>query len=239
MRRLTTCLPHVMQCAGSGTCSPCQRHQSNGAVQRSKQSGSRLSLLFIQPLQSFIILYGNIPQLIPASPPTDSNSADDMPRIIRRQSTYQRISSYLNPFDFLLRLATDYEAFDWDNWQNTWGTPLGIVLNVSCMISRSHAEKFRRASVDDVFRRTSGSPSMAAGLSYFVCDTSDVSAATAEKTMACRPLSVDNGSCSYFTFVDEQLWLSSLALAAFSVGNAIYCFTRKKRYRLFESSIEV
>ncbi|KAF8252963.1 hypothetical protein K440DRAFT_576807, partial [Wilcoxina mikolae CBS 423.85] len=125
-----------------------------------------------------------------------------MPRVIRRQSTYQRISSYLNPFDFLLRLATDYEAFDWDNWQNTWGTPLGILLNGFCLFARGQADNFRRAGADDVFRRSSGSSSMAAPLSYF-------------------------------------LWLSSWALAAFSVGNAFYCFTRKKRYRMFEQNIEV
>lgn len=35
------------------------------------------------------------------------------------------------------------------------------------------------------------------------------------------------------------LWLSSIALAVFSIGNAIYCFTRKRRYRLFETNIEV
>jgi hypothetical protein len=160
-------------------------------------------------------------------------------RVIRRQSTYQRISSYLNPFDFFLRLATDYEAFDWDNWQNTWGTPLGIVLNVFCMIARGQADKFRRAGVDDVFRRTSSSPSMAAGLSYFVCDAARDATVITDGVMACRPLALDSGLCSFFAFVGYQLWLSSYALALFSIANAVYCFVRKKRYRLFEYNIEV
>jgi hypothetical protein len=160
-------------------------------------------------------------------------------RVIRRQSTYQRISSYLNPFDFLLRLATDYEAFDWDNWQNTWGTPLGIMLNVFCMIARGQADKFSRAGVDDVFRRTSSSGNMAAGLSYFVCDVASNAAVITDVVMACRPLPLDSGLCSFFAFVGYQLWLSSYALAFFSVANAIYCFAKKKRYRLFEYNIEV
>lgn len=109
-------------------------------------------------------------------------------------------------FDHLLRLATDYEAYDWDNWQNTWGSPIGIVLNIFCMISRGQAEKFRRSTaVDDVFQRGTGG----VGSSAFI------------------------GGLSYL------LWLSSWILAAFSIGNAIYCFTRKKSYRLFESNIEI
>jgi hypothetical protein len=167
-----------------------------------------------------------------------------MPRVIRRQSTYQRISSYLNPFDLLLRLATDYEAFDWDNWQNTWSTPLGILLNVFCLVARGQADKFRRVGVDDVFRRTSGSSSMTAPLSYFVCDTTAASSSTGGDMMACVLLARDSFaaydvSCSFFAFVGLQLWLSSWALAAFSVGNAFYCFTRKRRYRMFEQNIEV
>ncbi|KAF8541318.1 hypothetical protein BDD12DRAFT_520060 [Trichophaea hybrida] len=167
-----------------------------------------------------------------------------MPRVIRRQSTYQRISSYLNPFDFLLRLATDYEAFDWDNWQNTWGTPLGILLNMFCLIARGQADNFRRAGADDVFRRSPGSSSMAAPLSYFVCDTTAASSPTGRDMMACMPLAQSSFtaydfSCSFFAFTGLQLWLSSWALAAFSVGNAFYCFTRKKRYRMFEQNIEV
>ena len=161
-----------------------------------------------------------------------------MPRVIRRQSIYQRISSFLNPLDHLLRLATDYEAFDWDNWQSTWGTPLGIVLNLCCMIARGQADKFRRADVDDVFRRTSrSSSSMAAGLSYFVCNET----MSAGDVLACRPLGFpdDDGPCSFFAFVGGQLWIASWALAAFSVGNAVYCFTRKRRYRMFEQNIEV
>ncbi|KAI5854293.1 hypothetical protein BZA05DRAFT_393769 [Tricharina praecox] len=124
-----------------------------------------------------------------------------MSRIVRRQTPYQRISSYLNPLDHLLSLATDYEAFDWDNWQNTWGTPLGLLLNVFCMISRGHADKYRREA-NPVFGEPSAGRSMANGISYL-------------------------------------LWVAQSALAVFSVGNAVYCFTRKRRYRLFESNIEV
>lgn len=168
-----------------------------------------------------------------------------MPRVIRRQSTYQWISSSLNPLDHLLRLATDFEAFDWDNWQNTWGTPLGLLLNASCMIARGQAEKFRRVGVEDVFRRSSTSSPVAAGLSYFVCDTAGFSpSSTGGDFMACKPLAQSSFAAhgppySLSTFLDSQLWLSSWLLAAFSFGNAVYCFTRKRRYRMFEQSIEV
>ena len=91
-----------------------------------------------------------------------------MPRVIRRQTLLQRVSALLNPLDHLLQLATDYEAIDWDNWQNTWGTPLGIVLNVFCLVARGQSDKFHRTGVDDVFRAQSGSSGMTAGLSYFV-----------------------------------------------------------------------
>jgi hypothetical protein len=161
-----------------------------------------------------------------------------MPRIVRRQSTYQRVTSSLNPLDHLLRLATDYEAFDWDNWQNTWGTPLGILLNMFCMIARGQADKYRRVGVDDVFQRPSGQgPSVATGLSYFVCDT--VVARTPTQAMACAPLRMTGVNGLGLFIGEEQLWAASWALAAVSVGNAIYCFSRKKQYRLFESNIEV
>ena len=162
-----------------------------------------------------------------------------MPRVVRRQTPYQRISSYLNPLDHLLRLATDYEAFDWDNWQNTWGTPLGLLLNVFCMISRGHADKYRR-EVNPVFGDPTTGRSMANGISYLVCDGSNV----AGQMMACKsllpPPDAFRGSlCSFVTGVGAQLWVAQSGLAVFSVGNAVYCFTRKRRYRLFESNIEV
>ncbi|KAI5816868.1 hypothetical protein BZA77DRAFT_311218 [Pyronema omphalodes] len=126
-----------------------------------------------------------------------------MPRIVRRQTTYQRLTSLLNPFDFILQLATDYEAFDWDSVQATWGTPIGILLNVFCLVARGQAEKFRKAGSDDVFRRSSSSHSgIANGIAYFL------------------------GAISW-------------GLAIFSIVNAVYCFGRKKRYRMFEQNIEV
>lgn len=172
---------------------------------------------------------------IPASY-LDTNS---MSRIVRRQTPYQRISSYLNPLDHLLSLATDYEAFDWDNWQNTWGTPLGLLLNVFCMISRGHADKYRREA-NPVFGEPSAGRSMANGISYLVCHGSNA----AGQMMACKPLLplldiCHGGLCSFVTCVGTQLWVAQSALAVFSVGNAVYCFTRKRRYRLFESNIEV
>ena len=182
---------------------------------------------------------------LPPSLPPFLHTTTEMPRVIRRQSTYQRISSSLNPLDHLLRLATDFEAFDWDNWQNTWGTPLGLLLNVFCMIARGQADKFRRVGADDVFRRSSTSSPVAAGLSYFVCDTAGSSPSPAGGDfMACKPLAQSSfaaygPSYSLSTFLGSQLWLSSWVLAALSFGNAVYCFTRKRRYRMFEQSIEV
>lgn len=163
-----------------------------------------------------------------------------MPRVVRRQPFLQRLGSFLNPLDHLLRLATDYEAFDWDNWQNTWGTPLGILLNVFCLISRGQADKFRRAGVDDVFRQQSGSSGMTAGLSYFVCDAAAPGGEV--DLLACKPLgpAPESGFFgSLFPAVGQQLLYSSYALVAFSLANFVYCFSKKKYYRLFEFNVEV
>lgn len=66
----------------------------------------------------------------------------------------------------------------------------------------------------------------------------------AGQVLACKSLlplpdTCQGDLCSFVIFVGVQLWIAQTALAIFSVCNAIYCFTRKKRYRLFESDIEV
>lgn len=161
-----------------------------------------------------------------------------MPRIVRRQTTYQRLTSLLNPLDFILQLATDYEAFDWDSVQATWGTPIGILLNVFCLVARGQAEKFRKAGSDDVFRRSSSSHSgIANGIAYFVCDTSPEIGDIA----ACERLDGRSFEQVGLLFFDLGLQLGAMSwgLAIFSIVNAVYCFGRKKRYRMFEQNIEV
>ena len=72
-------------------------------------------------------------------------------RLIRRQPLADRIKGYLNPYDFLLWLSEELETSDWDNWQKTWGTPLGLVLNLTMLIARANVGASGGYDEDDVF----------------------------------------------------------------------------------------
>lgn len=167
-------------------------------------------------------------------------------RLVRRQPLAERLLSLINPFDFILGLWIWLESHDWDNLQNTIKNPLGLTLNILCLISRANSNGSSRRSADDVLRRPMGGISSGggrgSGLSYFVCvsplsSTPNVGAAHGE-TISCLPLSSQGYRNSNSLFY-RQFWVLSWVLAAGSIFNAIYCFSRKRRYRLFESNIEV
>ena len=173
-------------------------------------------------------------------------------RLVRRQSLAERLLSPINPFDLFLALSIWLESHDWDNLQNTIKNPLGLALNVLCLISRANSNGGSRRSAEDVLRRpmggypggigSSGGAGWGSGLSYFVCvspfsSTPNVGARH-DETISCLPLSSQGYRSSNSLFY-RQFGVLSWVLAAGSVVNAIYCFSRKRRYRLFESNIEV
>ncbi|KAG0637356.1 hypothetical protein HOY80DRAFT_278128 [Tuber brumale] len=134
-------------------------------------------------------------------------------RFVRRQPLAERLSSLLNPFDLFLALFIWLESHDWDNLQNTVKNPLGLALNVLCLISRANSNGgYKRSGAEDVLRRPAGGYS--GGIS-------------------------SGGDAGWGSGLSYFFWVLSWVLAAGSIFNAIYCFSRKRRYRLFEINIEV
>ncbi|KAI9824042.1 MAG: hypothetical protein M1832_002110 [Thelocarpon impressellum] len=62
-----------------------------------------------------------------------------MPRLVRRQPLADRIKAYLNPWDFLLWLSEEVDSNDWDEFQRSYATPLGLVCNLVFLIARSNS----------------------------------------------------------------------------------------------------
>ena len=174
-----------------------------------------------------------------------------MPRLVRRQSLCARLLSYLNPLDLALDLYTYIGSYDWDGVQSTTSTPIGIGLNlllflcrVNCSTSRSdYTGDILAGSYDGKRGPTWRGLGSAGKVGYFVCNRDPASSPS-----SCAPVlgghysSTLNEMESLRFYRDgwaRQLWIFSWILAGISVLNAILCFTKKKRYRMFESNIDV
>ncbi|KAM3440926.1 hypothetical protein NHJ13734_003063 [Beauveria thailandica] len=70
-----------------------------------------------------------------------------MPRLVRRKPLLQRLSTLLNPMDFLLWLSEELETRDWDS-ENA-GTQLGLGLNFVFLLARANSGS--APPTDDVF----------------------------------------------------------------------------------------
>ncbi|KAL4917245.1 hypothetical protein BDW62DRAFT_211283 [Aspergillus aurantiobrunneus] len=79
-----------------------------------------------------------------------------MPRLVRRQPLAERIKSYLNPLDFLLWLSEEIDANDWDQFEKSWATRLGVILNLVFMIARANSRTSGSQVIDDVFGEKDG-----------------------------------------------------------------------------------
>lgn len=174
---------------------------------------------------------------------TETTAAAAMPpRLVRRQPLPERISAWLNPLDLLLHISTWFSSFDWDGVQYSLATPMGIFLNLVCFIARASSDNNgRRRGAGDVLRRGAGGTSLdgwGAAISYSVCVSSSASTGEGD-TFLCHPLDQldDEGSLCYF--FARQLYVLSWGLALGSLFNTIYCFSRKRAYRLFENNINV
>lgn len=66
-----------------------------------------------------------------------SPSAYKMPRLVRRRPLWERITSNLNPMDFLLWLSEELETRDWDS--KLVGTQLGLTMNLVFLLARANA----------------------------------------------------------------------------------------------------
>lgn len=86
-------------------------------------------------------------------------------RLVRRRPLLERIKAYLDPYDFLLWLSEELETSDWDQWQESWGIPFGVGLNLLMLVARANSGS-RSSAYDDVFGDSSASAGL---LSWLVC----------------------------------------------------------------------
>ncbi|KHN96037.1 uncharacterized protein MAM_06142 [Metarhizium album ARSEF 1941] len=70
-----------------------------------------------------------------------------MPRLVRRRPLWDRMTSMLNPMDFLLWLSEEIETRDWDS--GLVGTQLGLGLNFLFLLARANSGS-KQAS-DEIF----------------------------------------------------------------------------------------
>ncbi|KAL7814228.1 hypothetical protein V8C44DRAFT_39824 [Trichoderma aethiopicum] len=72
-----------------------------------------------------------------------------MPRLVRRRSLWERITSMLNPMDFLLWLSEELETRDWDS--KLVGTQLGLGMNLAFLVARANSGASSEWSDGDIF----------------------------------------------------------------------------------------
>lgn len=118
---------------------------------------------------------------------------------------------------------------------------MGLFLNITYFIARANSNSVgRRRGADDVLRRSTidKMDGWGAAISYSVC----VSSIGGDDMSSCHPLHnqfYDDEESLLFYYFGTQLWFISWALVVGSLMNTVYCFTKKRRYRLFENNIEV
>ncbi|UKZ73603.1 hypothetical protein TrVFT333_001251 [Trichoderma virens FT-333] len=72
-----------------------------------------------------------------------------MPRLVRRRPLWERITSMLNPMDFLLWLSEELETRDWDS--KLAGTQLGLGMNFAFLLARANFGSSSEWSDSDIF----------------------------------------------------------------------------------------
>ncbi|RMD39452.1 hypothetical protein DV735_g5679, partial [Chaetothyriales sp. CBS 134920] len=79
---------------------------------------------------------------------------DIMPKFVRREPLSERISAYLNPYDFLLWLSEEIDSQGWSRLDKEWALPLGIGFNLAFLIARANSgTHYDGVSVFDESRR--------------------------------------------------------------------------------------
>jgi hypothetical protein len=83
-------------------------------------------------------------------------------RLIRRQSLWDRLSSY--PHDLLLSLNESYELLEWDSLSDTLSIPFGVGLNLLYLIARRGQLEQATALELDVFEGSARASGDSGGL---------------------------------------------------------------------------
>ncbi|KAL7962947.1 hypothetical protein V8C34DRAFT_268772 [Trichoderma compactum] len=86
-----------------------------------------------------------------------------MPRLVRRRPLWERITSLLNPMDFLLWLSEEMETRDWDS--KLAGTQLGLGMNFAFLLARANFGSSYEWPDDDIFG-DDGKPSLLSYVTY-------------------------------------------------------------------------
>ena len=145
-----------------------------------------------------------------------------MPPLIRRQPLLERIKARLNPWDLLIWISEELD--DLEDIQKIWATPIGIGANLVFMIARANSRPANNRG-DDVFADLD----QRRGHGWIVWIVS------AQELF--------NISIAMGRFIELKLTILQCTfvvhfLTIVSILNAIYTFTRKRHYRLFETSID-
>ncbi|KAI9691276.1 MAG: hypothetical protein M1820_009807 [Bogoriella megaspora] len=73
-----------------------------------------------------------------------------MPPLIRQQPLLERIKAKLNPWDFLLWLSEEFNGSDWEEFDKTWTTIIGVFANLVFMVARANSTPSSSRN-DDIF----------------------------------------------------------------------------------------
>lgn len=74
-----------------------------------------------------------------------------MPPLVRRRPLLERITTYLDPWDFLLWLSEELNDDAHEDLLNSWAIPIGIALNSLFIITRGASTNSDSRGSDDVF----------------------------------------------------------------------------------------
>ncbi|KAI7570185.1 hypothetical protein KC343_g197 [Hortaea werneckii] len=82
-----------------------------------------------------------------------------MPPLIRRAPLSERLKAYLDPYDLLLWLSEELDDDTYDEFLQSWATPVGVVMNIVFILARGASKTGTSKGRDDVFGDTEGSGS--------------------------------------------------------------------------------
>lgn len=80
----------------------------------------------------------------------------------------ERLETYFDPSDLLLRLSEFLNDDTYDEWLNDWATSIGLGLNILFVLARGTSSSGIKKGSDDVFADP-GASKGSGWLSWFVC----------------------------------------------------------------------
>jgi len=150
-------------------------------------------------------------------------------RLIRRQSLWERVSSY--PHDLLLSLNESYELLEWDSLSDTLSIPLGIGLNGLYLIARCDQQQQASSYYEkDVFEGSRVSRSGDGGGIFAVANSG---LHTLVQSFPVLPCSGGRGLLTFSCMRFPGVWLDlvlSMHCFALRKGRIIECLMRSLMY---------